>query len=138
MQDMTLLIGHSSPETAYVIADYPYSFTLRCKMRVWIEYKQNKGFRLVRQTSNPKRSHTWNAEKYSTYSRFGMAMYLDGEQHVQSTGLHEYTAHEQVQSWVEKFRDGVPAEGVCMTDKWLKAVNAHAQFKIDNLAKAVV
>ena len=31
---MTVLTGHTSPETAYVVSDYPYGFRLRCQIRV--------------------------------------------------------------------------------------------------------
>lgn len=30
-QNKKLLIGHVSPETAFMIDDYPYGFKLRCK-----------------------------------------------------------------------------------------------------------
>ena len=47
---------YTSPETAYIIEDYPFGFRLRCKMRVWIESDKKKGMRVVRQTTNPKAS----------------------------------------------------------------------------------
>ncbi len=53
---ITLLAGHVSPETAYVVSDYPYGFRLRCQIRYWLEYSPTHGFRLVSQTTNPKRS----------------------------------------------------------------------------------
>lgn len=37
---MKVLSGHTSPETAYVVDDYPYGFRLRCKIRYWIETKK--------------------------------------------------------------------------------------------------
>jgi hypothetical protein len=48
---LQLLFGHTSPETAYVVEDYPYGFRLRCKIRYWLEFKAKKGFRLVSQTT---------------------------------------------------------------------------------------
>lgn len=51
---MKILTGHTSPETAYVVQDYPYGFRLRCQIRYWLEFKAGKGVRLVSQTSNPK------------------------------------------------------------------------------------
>ena len=53
-----ILTGHISPETAYVVNDYPYGFRLRCKIRYWIE-KVTKGAhkdqcKLMSQTTNPK------------------------------------------------------------------------------------
>ena len=36
---MQILPGiHISPETAYVIDDYPYGFRLRCRIRYWLEF----------------------------------------------------------------------------------------------------
>jgi hypothetical protein len=61
---MQLLSGHTSPETAYVVNDYPYGYTLRCTIRYWLEYQPKKGFRLWSQTSNPKRPGlVWNKPK---------------------------------------------------------------------------
>ena len=62
------LFGYNSPATAFQIDDYPYGFSLRCKIRYWIEYKKNKGFRFCHQTTNPKKGDAWNKPKYSTYS----------------------------------------------------------------------
>jgi hypothetical protein len=50
-----LLVGHTSPETALTVTDYPYGFKLRCKIRYWLEYKKGRGYRLVSQTTDPKR-----------------------------------------------------------------------------------
>ena len=74
---MKLLKGHTSPETAYLVADYPYGFTLRCQIRYWLEWHHTRGFRFVSQTTNPKRPGiVWNKPKASTYSKFGGAMYV--------------------------------------------------------------
>lgn len=81
------LVGHTSPETAYVVADYPYSWQLRCKIRYWIEYKAKFGYRLMSQTTNPKRpGEVWNTPKASTYS-FLLWMYLDEQDHVATAAL---------------------------------------------------
>ena len=65
------LYGHISPETAFVVEDYPFGFRLRCKIRYWIEHKKGKGFRFCHQTTDPRRGNvTWNKPKYSTYSDF--------------------------------------------------------------------
>lgn len=69
---MKVLWGHNSAETAYVVADYPYGFRLRCQIRYWLEYRKGKGFRFVSQTTNPKRpGEVWNKPKASTYSPLG-------------------------------------------------------------------
>jgi hypothetical protein len=80
--DGRLLMGHTSPETAYVVDDYPYGFRLRCSIRYWLEYKKSHGYRFVSQTSNPKKPGTvWNKPKAGTYVPFAV-MVLDTENHV--------------------------------------------------------
>lgn len=93
---MQLLTGHNSPETAYVVQDYPYGFKLRCKMRCWIETNGNKGQRYVTQTTNPKITtrEVWNKPKMSTYNDIKV-MFLDDAGHVQSDGFSVIYADEE-------------------------------------------
>jgi hypothetical protein len=122
-----LLSGHISPETAYLVEDYPYGFRLRCKIRYWIEYKAKKGFRFVSQTTNPKRpGEVWNKPKASTYSLFGGAMFLDENEHVQFSGLSEYSSGAEASAWSEKFGAGVPEAGRLIHVKWVAAKVAYA------------
>lgn len=117
---MKILKGHISPETAYVVDDYPYGFRLRCKIRYWLEYKVNKGFRFMSQTTNPKRpDEFWNKPKASTYSRFGGALYLDENEHVQMAGLTEYSDGAEAKAWAEKYGEGVPEAGQGILKKWV-------------------
>ena len=123
---MRILKGHTSPETAYVIADYPYGFRLRCKMRCWIEYNDKQGFRFVTQTTNPKVSgEVWNKPKASTYCKFGMAMLLDADGHVQHAGLTEYSNATESQAFKDKYGEGVPEAGRVKLDFWIKAKVAY-------------
>jgi hypothetical protein len=124
---MEILKGHVSPETAYVVADYPYGFKLRCKIRYWLEFKPKLGFRFVSQTTNPKRAgEHWNAPKASTYSRFGTCMYLNGEGHVAWSGLSEYCTSEEAEAWLAKYGEGVPEAGAELLRKWVAAKVAYA------------
>lgn len=87
---MTPLTGHTSPETAYVVADYPYGFRLRCQMRYWIETKPGHGQRLMQQTTDPKFGNlTWNKPKASTYSAV-RALALNDEGRVVCNALSTY------------------------------------------------
>lgn len=56
------LTGHTSPDTAYVLDDYPYGRTLRCAIRCWVETgatDRTRGQqRLTSQTANPKHAAT--------------------------------------------------------------------------------
>ena len=103
---MTPIYGHNSPETAYVIDDYPYGFRLRCKMRCWIEYKAKKGFRFVTQTTNPKKPiEIWNKPKESTYSEMAGNMFLDDEGHVHWDGVGAWTKEVDVLKFILAFPD---------------------------------
>ena len=106
---MEFLKGHVSPETAYVVNDYPYGYRLRCQIRYWIEFKPKFGFRFMSQTTNPKRPGTvWNTPKGGTYSMFGMAMFLDEKTgHVHHAGLGEYGDGKEAEAWQAKNCEGV-------------------------------
>ena len=90
------LMGHTTPETAYVVDDYPYGFRLRCKIRYWLDFRPGSGFgfRLVSQTTNPKRSgEVWNKPKASTYCMLAI-MGLDESKHVTWTGCNTFQFDE--------------------------------------------
>jgi hypothetical protein len=140
MTVMTVLPNtHISPETAYVVLDYPYGFKLRCQMRYWIEYQPKKGFRLGMQSTNPKRPGTVNKPKFGTYSKFGAALYLDENGHVKCAGLSEYSTAADCEAFVAQFIAGVPAEGQKVTKAWLAAkqtYEAKQQKPMDAFAAA--
>lgn len=123
---MKILKGHISPETAYVCSDYPYGYTLRCKIRYWLEYNAKHGFRLWSQTTNPKRAgEVWNKPKCSTYCRFGGCMFLDEKDHVQWSGLSMYCNGAEAQAWLNKYGEGVPEAGRKITRAWVAAKVAY-------------
>lgn len=89
-----VLQGHTDQQTAFLVDDYPYSFSLRCKIRYWIETAAKgakKGQqRFMSQTTDARRGNsTWNRPKGSTYALMAV-MYLDSDDHVQWTGISEY------------------------------------------------
>jgi hypothetical protein len=134
---MRILTGHVSPETAYVVDDYPYGFRLRCSIRYWLEFAPKRGFRLVSQTTNPKKANVWNKPKASTYCRFGGCMYLDDEGHVHWAGLTEYSSGAEAKAFAAKYGDGVPATGRGVLDKWVAAKLAYdaARTKAEQVAQ---
>lgn len=84
---MKTLIGHTSPETAYLVDDYPYGYTLRCKIRYWTEYSPKHGMRFCSQTTDPRKiSNHWNKPKKGTYADL-IVLYLDEKQHVTGTSV---------------------------------------------------
>lgn len=103
MDNITPLYGHTSEETAYLIKDYPCGFHARCQMKVWIEYREGKGFRMVTRTSNPKRPGTWNKPKEGTYSSLGACLYLDSEGKFHAAGVSLYSTLEAVKAYAESF-----------------------------------
>lgn len=116
---MNILSGHISPETAFMVNDYPYGFRLRCKIRYWLESSPNKGVRFCSQTTNPKRGDVWNKPKASTYSRFGGCMFTDENGHVQWTGISEYSDLQEMIDWKKTYFEGLPPEFKPIFDKWL-------------------
>lgn len=123
---MEILKGHHSPETAFLVDDYPYGFRLRCKIRYWLEYHPKRGYRFVSQTTNPKRGNaTWNKPKASTYAKMGGAMFLDENKHVHWTGLSEYGNGAEAAAWLAKFGEGVPEVGLDMLKRWVAAKVAY-------------
>jgi hypothetical protein len=95
--------GHTSPETAYLVDDYPYGFRLRCSIRYWIEYKKNHGFRFASQTSNPKKPGTvWNKPKYSTYSTV-IVMTKDDRGHIYYAALSGYDSERTIQAFADAY-----------------------------------
>ena len=84
------LPGHFSTVTAYVQADHPYGFRLRCQRLCWLERDARRGYRFCTQTTNPKvAGERWNAPKKSTYTMLAV-MGTDEEGHTSWTGCSIY------------------------------------------------
>jgi len=124
---MQVLSGHTSAETAYLVADYPYGFRLRCKIRYWIEYKPGHGYRFVSQTTNPKVSgERWNKPKASTYCKLGAALFLDDDKRrVHWSGLTEWSTGPECKAWLSIFEAGVPATGLAYCKRIIAAKVAY-------------
>ena len=122
---MQILKGHISPETAFVVDYYPYGLRLRCKIRYWLEYKAKHGFRLMSQTTNPKRpGEVWNKPKGSTYASVAACMFLDEKGHVQWSGLGFSSDVTEASKWTEKYSEGVPEIGQKQLKAWIAAKQA--------------
>jgi hypothetical protein len=105
---------HVSAESAYVVDDYPFGFRLRCQKRYWIEYKPGKvgGFRLVTQTSNPKRAGlVWNAPKKGTYTDI-LVMGFNAKGHVITDGFRVGENEETLDRFLAAYREGIGPEGL--------------------------
>ncbi len=106
-----VLTGHVSPDTAYVVDDYPYGFTLRCKIRYWIETTKH-GQRVVSQTTNPKRTdrEVWNTPKASTYSNVRVLFLNDENGHVENNALSFYATSAQIAGFEQEYGAGLTSE----------------------------
>lgn len=93
-------------ENAYLIEDYPYGYTLRTQMKVWVEFGgEKKGFRYATCTLNPKTGQ-WNKPKYGTYYR-AIIMYLDEKGYIQYNALSDYDVDKTGQ-WLSDYIDFLP------------------------------
>jgi hypothetical protein len=138
---MKELTGHVSPETAYLVDDYPYGFRLRCKIRYWLE-RNKHGVRLVSQTTNPKKpGEVWNKPKASTYGEIEGAMYLDGEGHVQWRYIGVYSSAADVLRFVESFPETSKASSnlrrwAMMKEVWCeKRLSGEAYITINDVKR---
>ena len=133
---MRTLVGHVSAETAYVQPDYPYSFTLRCERRVWVETKPKHGQRVVTQTRNPKTGR-WNAPKAGVYHALA-AIALDDDPsspthgHVVVAAFSAYRGRAELEAFLAAHGEAVEAQ---LAAGWRAAYEREAQ-KILARAKA--
>lgn len=94
IEQLELLSGHTSMDTAYVVDDYPYGWKLRCRIRFWVETAgrgPKEGWqRFVAQTTNPKLpGEVWNRPHPQVYAP-RVWMHRDHRGHVGYTGLNPY------------------------------------------------
>ena len=130
---MKLLKGHTTPETAKLVDDYPYGFRLRCKIRYWLEYKNGKGYRFVSQTTNPKkafgalnlatgeRSEPWNKPKASTYTYGLVVMTEDDRGYINYTGIrYDDCTAAKLESTLTLWRDLVNADSIAEAERFIR------------------
>ena len=123
---MTVLTGHTSPETAYVVADYPYGFRLRCQIRYWIETTKH-GSRVVSQTTNPKKPGiVWNKPKASTYTNLRVLFLNDENGHVENEGLTFYADAAKIAAFEATYGAALTSERDQKELRLLKAMAERA------------
>lgn len=96
---------HTSFETAYVVADYPYGFNLRTDRRIWIETNKSKEQRVVSCTRNPKvAGEKWNAPKKGVYHMVAV-LYVENETgYIKSDATNR---SEQASEFLAEYADGL-------------------------------
>jgi len=133
-----VLKGHTSPETAVVVDDYPYGFRLRCKIRYWLECNEKRGFRFVSQTTNPKKGFNgmsgqpfWNKPKASTYT-FGLCVMLrdDSNGHVTYSGIRfDNCSAAELASFLARHRDALPAIAITAAERYIRVKTEYEKQK---------
>lgn len=109
-----VLKGHTSQETAYVIADYPWGFKFRTQQRIWLETTKN-GTRVCRQTMNPKTSR-WCNPKKSTYSVMFLLLLDTTTRHVHTTGFSKYDSVDSILKFKNKWLKDLTEEQIKTID----------------------
>ena len=134
---MKTLFGHDSPETAYVVDDYPYGFRLRCKIRYWLDYRKGYGFRFMSQTTNPKKSgEVWNKPKASTYSNLGVMLLDESNGYISWTSLSFYDL-DKLESFVELHGPALEDANHQFELKQLRALKIIREARDKKLAEAL-
>ena len=123
MTVQVLASTHNSPESAFIIDDYPTGRTLRCFKRIWVETGTKgagKGLqRICYQTtvkyvnhnkenypSAPMQdAHLWNKVKAGVYGGIKI-LYVDAESgHVECDGLSQHAWPEHIAEFKRKVRN---------------------------------
>lgn len=115
----TTLTGHTSPDTAYVVDDYPYGFRLRTQIRYWIETTKN-GQRFVSQTMNPK-TGAWNKPKASTYDDVKVLTLDESNGHIHSDSLRFNDSEEKIAEYETRHATALDERA----HKVIKHIRAH-------------
>ena len=100
---------HRDKESAYIIPDYPYGATLRCELRIWMDFDEKRGYRFCRQTYHPI-SLRENRAKKDTYMPLAGFMYVGQDDRIYVLGLSEYSGLEDIREFVQKYGEYLPAD----------------------------
>jgi len=108
------LYGHTSPDTAFTVDNYPYGFRLRTQIRYWIESKdaKNGGQRFVSQTINPKTGR-WNKPKAGTYSPVLVMREDTSNGYISCVGLNRCVGDKET---ADKIKEFLATHGDNLTD----------------------
>ena len=117
------LAGHTTPETAFIVDDYPYGFRLRTQIRYWIETKKGHGQRFCSQTLNPKTGN-WNKSKAGIYHVVVVMVRnpANGYVSIETLSSGGWSKEEEIQSF-ETRRAGAIGEWEAKAIKYIRATN---------------
>ena len=123
-----ILTGHTSPETAYVVDDYPYGYVVRTKIRYWVETSERFGQRFMSQTLKPGTEH-WNRPKASTYTSFVVLYVDDATGRIYWAGWHPYNGPEALRKFLADYVTGLSDESLARGEALVRAYTAHETKK---------
>jgi hypothetical protein len=99
MSELKILEKQPTEQEPFTVDDYPYGYTLRTKIRYWVETTRN-GQRFASQTLNPK-TGAWNKPKKSTYSNI-ILIGTNEQEHITYISLSMYSLKE-AQDFKQKY-----------------------------------
>lgn len=114
------LFPQPTEENPHIDRDYPTGFVLRCQRRTWREFRRGYGFRIMRQTSNPRADggqnldtpSRWCTPHKSTYHLIVM-FYIDSETgYIEQDIIGTYPGEKEI----EKCREILAACGDNISD----------------------
>jgi hypothetical protein len=120
-----VLHGYDSMENAFIIDNYPWGFKLKTKQKIWLEYKPNKGYRVARQTLNPKNGR-WCNPKRSTYSEFLALVENQENNHVNSIGVSSWDL-DKMKEFKAKWQDQFKPEQLTHLDSMIELKEAYSK-----------
>lgn len=107
-------------DTAYLVEDYPYGFTLRCKIRYWLEFNEKHGYRFCSQTTNPKRpADYWNTPKKSTYRDIIAILALDEFNHIICVSLTSSSSLKEALDFKETYSSCLKPRELARLEDWI-------------------
>lgn len=133
IERVQVLHGHVTPDSAYLVDDYPYGRQLRCQIRYWVE-TADKGAakgrqRFVYQTTNPKKpGDPWNKPHPGTYNDM-VIMFLDENEHVHSWGVdaNHITPQGNARLKLRGVYEQLTEEQRATYDGWLERAQNYAE-----------
>ena len=129
MEKTTKLLPNCiSEETAFIIENYPYGFTLKTKQKRWIEYKPNFGYRSCTRTLNPK-NNSWCAIKKGTYNQFLVLAQNLTNEHIVSLGFYNFYETEKVKSFLEKYKADLLPEQINFLESKVNSMDKAKQIQ---------
>jgi len=111
---MQTLVGHTSKATAYVYDEYDESTARWRRRHVWLEYNQNRGYRMVSEVVNPrKRGVPWQRQPRREEPYYDLAvLYVDDTGQVQLSTLQiPFTKSlAEIEAWATLHAAGLQGE----------------------------